>query len=330
MEMEGREQLTQADVKDSFVDSIAGWAEEEKEYKNNIKYVWTDLARERMDYYIDCCENSTSIDVKFSVVSRNGYLFAYDNGIKIIMNWHALENSLGAQLMRDNKGKAAVLDKIITVKVTSYVEDGLYGPVVYVSQKRTFNDRKHEAEKMINKAIEDKTKILFPAKVVCVLESLSVVVIDIGGYGIKGFCKFNDWSELASGISKPWLATPGSIIYVRVEGRLHKKRKEVGVSNHSMIAGGYRCVRAGGAYYIGKRFEVGEEVVCSLLQNTEWGGFATIDIGPDATVMIRGKRRGIRWGCYIKYIVEITGLLDDKNSRVKYTGRIISKVENEE
>lgn len=53
------------------------------------------------------------------------------------MSWHALMNDVGAQLMRDYKGKSVALDKVYTVKVTSYNEEGTYGPVVYVSQKRT-------------------------------------------------------------------------------------------------------------------------------------------------------------------------------------------------
>ena len=72
-----------------------------------------------------------------------------------------------------------------TGKVTSYNEEGTYGPVVYVSQKRTLNDRKHEAERAIDEVIALKKTVLFPAKVVCVLESMCGIVLDIGGYGMN-------------------------------------------------------------------------------------------------------------------------------------------------
>ena len=216
--MEDKNTLEQFNIKEEFSDILAGWAEEEDEFKKKKKYryIWTDLARERMDYYMKCMTESKAIDIKFNVITKNGYLFSYDNGITIIMSWHALMNDVGAQLMRDYKGKSVALDKVYTVKVTSYNEEGTYGPVVYVSQKRTLNDRKHEAERAIDEVIALKKTVLFPAKVVCVLESMCGIVLDIGGYGIKGFCSFDDWSELGSSIIKPWLVKPGTVVYVRV------------------------------------------------------------------------------------------------------------------
>lgn len=164
---------------------------------------------------------------------------------------------------------------------------------------------------------------------VCVLESMCGIVLDIGGYGIKGFCSFDDWSELGSSIIKPWLVKPGTVVYVRVVKRMKRQSRDSERYARPLVAGGYRCVRKGGAYLSGEVYNVGDEVVCTIVQNREWGGFAYIETVADAAVMIRAKgKKRQRYECYEKYLVKIEKV-NDINERIRYVGTLVEKLEEE-
>lgn len=225
---------------------------------------------ENLAVYHERLENHSRFKVKFESKSNEGALIYYDEGIQIIMPVVNMDKQIAFKSSKRIQGNE-ILDSEYAVFVTSIDETGAF-PVVYVSNKQEKQLYASAARKVLNTMIEQHDLTMVPAKVVMVNIMKKYILLDICGYGIKGWCAADNWSN--SYVNDIVLAEikTGDVVDVCVIGKPQ--------TTNRIDSGAYKCTRIVKNPYAGleKRFPKGTILNARLIECYKNKGFCFLKV----------------------------------------------------
>lgn len=242
MEVEGTPSFAQMDIiyKDVFGkvlpmdDLIEKQREEEtKEFSESEKSV--------LDKYKRLEEKKEVFELMFTGASSKGNLFVMDSGVKVVLTHGSMTNEMKGKVSEGRSQALKIMQEPIKVMVSGYSFNSDV-PVVFVSCIKIENSRRQQAKETLALMIKNKDYTKIPAKVIRVDIPAQQILLDIGGYGIKGICRFSDWTNSVLHDTLVDLIKPDMIVQVSVVDKIYKKTNKEGDID-KIATGAYRCIR---------------------------------------------------------------------------------------
>lgn len=211
--------------------------EKQKEEKKGL----TESEQSVLDKYKELETKKEVFEVMFTGASSKGNLFAMDNGVKIVLTHGSMTNEMKGKVSGGRSQIVKVMEEPVKVMVSGYSFNSDV-PVVFVSCIKIENSRRQQAKEALALMIKNKDYTKIPAKVIRVDILAQQILLDIGGYGIKGICRFSDWTNSILHDTLVDLIKPDMIVQVSVIDKIYKKTNKEGDID-KIATGAYRCVR---------------------------------------------------------------------------------------
>lgn len=225
-----------------------------------------------IERYRAALDNNNEIELQFTGVSNTGSLYKIENNVKIILPVKLMKTEQQKLVQQGRKVRDNMLDKPMSVRILKIDTSRASSPVITVTSRPDRMVQRLKAIQAINDMLEVKDHNRIPARIIMVNKGRRIVILDIAGYGIRGYCRMEDWDIMGTNEISMNMIKPGDIAMVSVVGKYenHSDNKRYTT---------YRCVRKEREPYknIDKKFPVGT-VVRAMAMICDKRGYAFFKI----------------------------------------------------
>lgn len=280
--------------------------------------------------YQDLMEKNEDKGIQFMGIARNGSLYSYQGNVRIVLPQSCMSAEYKQIMEQGMDERDKLLDKPCKVRVLGIKSENPKIPAVIMTMLPQISRMREAARKALNQMIVNKDTTRIKAKVVMVDMGRRRILLDIGGYGIKGVCNLSDWNGGgATTVLNMVDIKEGDVASVSVIGKYDNRKG-------SVLSNAYRCVRVQANPYAGieRKFPVGTTVRAMAMTCNQREGYVYMKIqGFDAAQILcwyPWKRNGgfqnmatneaIICGCIYKVIITKAS-----EKERKFRGRILER-----
>ena len=144
--------------------------------------------------YQDLMEKNKDKEIQFMGIARNGSLYSYQGNVRIVLPQSCMSAEYKQIMEQGMDERDKLLDKPCKVRVLGIKSENPKIPAVIMTMLPQISRMREAARKALNQMIVNKDTTRIKAKVVMVDMGRRRILLDIGGYGIKGVCNLSDWN----------------------------------------------------------------------------------------------------------------------------------------
>ena len=233
--------------------------------------------------YQDLMEKNKDKEIQFMGIARNGSLYSYQGNVRIVLPQSCMSAEYKQIMEQGMDERDKLLDKPCKVRVLGIKSENPKIPAVIMTMLPQISRMREAARKALNQMIVNKDTTRIKAKVVMVDMGRRRILLDIGGYGIKGICNLSDWNGGgATTVLNMVDIKEGDVASVSVIGKYDNRKG-------SVLSNAYRCVRVQANPYAGieRKFPVGTTVRAMAMTCNQQEGYVYMKIqGFDAAQIL--------------------------------------------